>query len=98
MTVSTLDLTHAPVTQAPARRNRAVSPATNMDPHNSPLVTEGQRAEINATLEFYGAAPLRATHATETVARKAIRVALRATGMDARDARDIATALVREAR
>lgn len=97
-------LTHARVTSAPVthvphtRGRRSSSPATNLEAFSSPLVTAEQRRFIDVELASLGAARLRGTHATETVARKAIRVALREAGYAPADARELATEIVAEGR
>lgn len=97
--MSTKTLAHAPVAQRPQDSDtRPKSPCTNMEPWNSALVTEAQRARVNTFLAMYGAAPIRETHATESVARKAIRVALRARGLEASVAREQAVTVVAAAR
>lgn len=93
-TVSTAAVSHAPTSV----RARATSPATNLEGFSSPLVTARMREAINAFLGTFGAEELRTTHATETVARKAIRVALREVGFEARAAREMAVDLVASAR
>jgi hypothetical protein len=70
-----------------ARKN----PTTNLAPTNSRLISEAQRAEVNAWL----ATPLRGTNCTDSVARKALRVQLRAEGFTPADARELAAEIVR---
>ena len=96
--MATKTIERAPVAQAPVTRRRATSHATNLEAFASPLVSDAQRAAINAELVELGARELRLTGATETVARKAVRVALRAAGYEACDAREMATEVVRDAR
>lgn len=98
MSTITTVLESARVAQAPVRVSRSTSPATNLVAFSSPLVTEGQRAFIDAELADLGAARLRGTHATETVARKAIRVALREAGYSPAEAREMATEIVADGR
>ena len=96
-TLSTLSAPVAQAPEAPARR-RSTSPATNLSAWSSPLVTAEQRKAIDAELIDLGAKALRGTHATETVARKAIRVALREAGYEAADAREMAVEVIRDSR
>lgn len=98
--MSAKTLTRAPLAQRPIQDTdtRPKSPCTNMEAWNSPLVTEAQRARVNTLLGVYGAAPLRATHTSETVARKAIRVALRERGLEASVAREMAVSIIAAAR
>lgn len=98
-TLTNARVTRAPVTHVPEpSARRSSSPSTNVEVWSSPLVTESQRDFINAELVDLGAARLRGTHATETVARKAIRVALRDAGYEAADARALAVELVQDSR
>lgn len=98
--MSTITLDKAPVTQVSRERTqrRTTSPATNVEAWSSPLVTASQREAINEELAELGAAELRSTHATESVARKAIRIALREAGFPAPVARSLAVELVAECR
>jgi len=96
--VATKTIERAPVAQAPVTRRRATSHATNLEAFASPLVSSAQRAAINAELVELGARELRLTGATETVARKAIRVALREAGYLPVDARAMAVEVIRDAR
>lgn len=98
--MTTLTVDKAPVTQVSRGRTqrRATSPATNLEAFASPLVSDQQREAINEELRELGAAELRSTHATESVARKAIRVALREAGFPAPVARSLAVELVADCR
>lgn len=99
--MSTITVDKAPVTQVVSHeraQRRAISPATNLEAWSTPLVSDEQRKAINEELQELGAAELRSTHATESVARKAIRVALREAGFPAPVARSLAVELVRECR
>lgn len=94
-TLSTAPISTAPVAPADTRRKSAT---TNLSEHLSPLLDEAQRTAIDSILAVYGAPALRLTGATETVARKALRVALRARGIESPAAREMATNIVASSR
>lgn len=99
--MTTLTVEQAPVSQAVSReraQRRPLSAATNRDGWSSPLVSDEARRQIDEELEELGARPLRRTHTSESVARKAIRMALREAGYEPADARAIAVEMVRAVR
>lgn len=96
---TTTSILSAPTSAVPAPADtRRRSATTNLDDHLSPLLDEAQRTAIDSILAVYGAPALRLTGATETVARKALRVALRARGIEAPAAREMATNIVASSR
>lgn len=96
--MSTIAEVFRPRAREGAAAARRADATTNAAAHVSALVDARAREAINHGLSALGAAPLRATHTSESVARKAIRMALRDIGYAPDHARELASSLVRDAR